>query len=301
MASEREARRRAYLDKTAAETDGLAARGAIFGGNAFSEVLLVKGELSEAEKGGEPPLSGADGKALRASLDRLGYAPEDWEWALTVDADGEPLDASLLRETVCALDPATLVCCDEAAANLAREAYADELALLDPSPRGEVLSAWLDFLSRVEQDGTAPFAETRVEGASDMLVALALVGSEARAVLSDYVPASSDLPAPGVVSSLRLDEIPALVACLPRAGGLPEGFLILVPPERARAIWRSLLSFGEIYPVGLGALRELLCDTLPWGELLSTSDVVRYSGSTLRGWSLVRNEGDFVGARELEP
>lgn len=131
MASEREARRRAYLDKTAAETDGLAARGAIFGGNAFSEVLLVKGELSEAEKGGEPPLSGADGKALRASLDRLGYAPEDWEWALTVDADGEPLDASLLRETVCALDPATLVCCDEAAANLAREAYADELALLD--------------------------------------------------------------------------------------------------------------------------------------------------------------------------
>ncbi len=131
MASEREARRRAYLDKTAAETDGLAARGAIFGGNAFSEVLLVKGELSEAEKGGEPPLSGADGKALRASLDRLGYAPEDWEWALTVDADGEPLDVSLFRETVCALDPATLVCCDEAAANLAREAYADELALLD--------------------------------------------------------------------------------------------------------------------------------------------------------------------------
>lgn len=131
MASEREARRRAYLDKTAAETDGLAARGAIFGGNAFSEVLLVKGELSEAEKGGEPPLSGADGKALRASLDRLGYAPEDWEWALAVDADGSPLDASLFRETVCTLDPATLVCCDEAAANLAREAYADELALLD--------------------------------------------------------------------------------------------------------------------------------------------------------------------------
>lgn len=131
MASEREARRRAYLDKTAAETDGLAARGAIFGGNAFSEVLLVKGELSEAEKGGEPPLSGADGKALRASLDRLGYAPEDWEWALAVDADGSPLDVELFRETVCALDPATLVCCDEAAANLAREAYADELALLD--------------------------------------------------------------------------------------------------------------------------------------------------------------------------
>ena len=131
MASEREARRRAYVDKAVAEADALVARGVRMGGNAFSEVLLVKGELSEAEKGGEQPLSGADGTALKASLDRLGYAPEDWEWALTVDADGEPLDASLLRETVCALDPATLVCCDEAAANLAREAYADELALLD--------------------------------------------------------------------------------------------------------------------------------------------------------------------------
>ena len=131
MASERDARRRAYLDKAAAETDSLAARGVRMGGNAFSAVLLVKGELSEAEKGGEPPLSGADGKALRASLDRLGYAPEDWEWLLTVDGEGEPLDADLLREAVCALDPPTLVCCDEAAANLLREAYADDLAALD--------------------------------------------------------------------------------------------------------------------------------------------------------------------------
>lgn len=101
------------------------------GGNAFSAVLLVKGELSDAEKGGEPPFSGADGRALRASLERLGYAPEDWEWLLAVDEGGEPLEASLMREAVCALDPATLVCCDEAAAALVREAYADDLALIE--------------------------------------------------------------------------------------------------------------------------------------------------------------------------
>ena len=114
MASERDARRRAYLDKAAAEIDALAARGVRMGGNAFSSVLLVKGELSEAEKNDEPPFSGADGAALRASLERLGYPPEDWEWLLTVDADGAVLDAGLLRGAVCALDPATLVCCDEA-------------------------------------------------------------------------------------------------------------------------------------------------------------------------------------------
>ena len=116
MASERDARRRAYLDKAAAEIDALAARGVRMGGNAFSSVLLVKGELSEAEKNDEPPFPGADGTALRASLERLGYPPEDWEWLLTVDADGGPLDAGLLRGAVCSLDPASLVWCDEAAA-----------------------------------------------------------------------------------------------------------------------------------------------------------------------------------------
>ena len=127
MASERDARRRACVDKATAEIDSLVARGARIGGNAFSAVLLVKGELSEGEKDGEPAFSGADGKALRASLERLGYAPEDWEWLLAVDTAGAMLDAALFREAVCALDPSTLICCDEAAAALAREAYADDL------------------------------------------------------------------------------------------------------------------------------------------------------------------------------
>ena len=79
MASERDARRRAYLDKAAAEVDALAARGVVMGGNAFSTVLLVKGKLTEAEKNGDAPFSGADGTALKASLKALGYAPEEWE------------------------------------------------------------------------------------------------------------------------------------------------------------------------------------------------------------------------------
>lgn len=131
MASEREARRRACVDKAAAEIDGLAARGARMGGNAFSSVLLVKGELSEEERAGAPAFGGADGTALKASLERLGYPPEDWEWLLTVDAAGEPLEAALLGEAVCALDPATLICCDEAAARQLREVYADDLSAIE--------------------------------------------------------------------------------------------------------------------------------------------------------------------------
>ena len=130
MASERDARRRAYLDKTAAETDALEARGVMMGGNAVSPVLLVKGQLTEDEKNGAPAFSGADGKALRASLAALGYAPEDWETLLVVGEDGSPLGPELLREALSALDPSTLVCCDEAAASALREAYADDLAIL---------------------------------------------------------------------------------------------------------------------------------------------------------------------------
>ena len=131
MASERDARRRAYLDKATAELGALADRGALMGGNAFSSVLLVKGELTDAEKNGEPPFSGPDGTALRASLERLGYPPEDWAWLLAADGEGAPLDAALMREAVCALDPATMLCCDEAAAAVLRETYADELVALE--------------------------------------------------------------------------------------------------------------------------------------------------------------------------
>lgn len=130
MASERDARRRACVDKTAAEVDALVRRGVRLGGNAFSSVLFVKGDLSEAERGGDEPFSGEDGRALKASLKALGYPPEDWETLLAVGDDGAPLDADLLREAVCAVDPVTLVCCDEPAAAVVREAYADELASL---------------------------------------------------------------------------------------------------------------------------------------------------------------------------
>lgn len=126
MASERDARRRACVDKAAAEVDSLVGRGALMGGNAFSSVLVVKGDPSDAERDGAEPLSGRDGTALRASLERLGYPPEDWAWLAVGSFPGATPDA-LVREAVCVLDPDTLVCADEAAAAAVRDAFADEL------------------------------------------------------------------------------------------------------------------------------------------------------------------------------
>ncbi len=131
MANVKEARRRACIDKTNAEVEALEAKGVVFGGNAFSSILFAKGELTPAEKTGAEPYFSAEGQALQASIKALGYAPEEWETLLTCDAAGEPLDALVLREAVATLDPATLVCCDEAAAAAVREAFADDLAILD--------------------------------------------------------------------------------------------------------------------------------------------------------------------------
>lgn len=131
MASERELRARAYRAKAEAELSGLAARGVVAGGNAFSSVLLAKGELTDEEAGGAAAFSGADGAALKASLARLGYAPEDWATLLTCEDDlRTPLAPELLREAVCTLDPSTVVLCDEPAADAFREAYADELSAI---------------------------------------------------------------------------------------------------------------------------------------------------------------------------
>lgn len=131
MASDREGRRQAYLGKAKAELAELERRDVVLAGNAFSPVLLVKGEPN-AEETADPAklLAGADGKALRASLTALGYPPEAWAGMLSRTPAGEALDGELVRLAVATLDPDTLVACDETAADALREAYADDLCQL---------------------------------------------------------------------------------------------------------------------------------------------------------------------------
>lgn len=116
--------------KTRAELDELETCGVVIVGNAFSSVLFVKGEPGVAERTGGELLSGKDGTALRAALQALGYAPEDWAAVATWDSRKELLDGALLRQSVAALDPATLVVCDDLAAEAVRNAFADDLVVL---------------------------------------------------------------------------------------------------------------------------------------------------------------------------
>lgn len=114
----------AFVDKSKAELDALAQEGLTMAGNAFSPVLFLKAQAPDSAEG---LLAGADGDALRASLKALGYQPQDWVALSTVADGGAPVAPGLLRRALCALDPQTVIACDEASAQALRETYAEEL------------------------------------------------------------------------------------------------------------------------------------------------------------------------------
>ena len=140
MQTSTEAKKQAILEATRQELDALTVQGVWMEGNAFSPVVLVKGQLNDAEAAGGSLLAGADGTALRASLAAIGYAPEDF-CALSAVAQtsdepaaapaGEPLPQALFREALEALDPEAVILLDTVAADLMREAYADALVVIE--------------------------------------------------------------------------------------------------------------------------------------------------------------------------
>lgn len=172
-----------------------------------------------------------------------------------------------------------------------------EYVVCDPTPRGEALGAWVGLLSRAESGGVRAFEDASACDASDLLVPLLLAGPASAAVLSDYLH-GEELPEPGQVRQLRLDAIDAVVVRAP-APLAQDALLVLVPPARARVLWRSLLSFTEVSPVGAPGVSALLAAGLPWGELLRRTGPERLGRDELYGWGLVRDACDFVGARAL--
>lgn len=176
---------------------------------------------------------------------------------------------------------------------------ANEYVLLDPSDRGDVVVAWLGFLSQIEQNGFAPYAGTKLEEATDMLTPLLMAGNAATAVLSDYVSHPRDLPAVGQVKNVYLDKISAVASRIAIPGITFPVFVLLVPPAQASILWRSFLSFNEVSPVGCVAVCRAMAEMLPWGGLLSEKDKVLPSAAQLESWGLLRSTRDFVGSRCL--
>ncbi len=175
-----------------------------------------------------------------------------------------------------------------------------EYVLLDPTHRGPVVAGWLTFLSQISSNGNAPYEGTTLGEASGMLVPLLVMGERANELLSDYLPnAARSLPARGSVGSVSLDgHIPALAMGLPLDGAGVTSYVLLVHQGAVRVVWRSLLSFEWVMPVGRNAVLEAW-SRHPWTRPLESSDVVEIGEQNLRNWGLLRPGNDFVGARGI--
>ena len=176
---------------------------------------------------------------------------------------------------------------------------AREYVVCDASPRGDILSGWMSFVSAIEQQGYAPYTDLDMDDATGTHCVMLLAGAAANKVLGDYLSQGVALPAEGNVVSCDLDAFPCVVSHVPQIKGHVSTYLIFVPPACAVPLWRSFLSFPEVTPVGTDGFRKFMGTVLPWTRMLDSQDAVRADARTLAKDGLLRKEQDFIGARGI--
>lgn len=171
----------------------------------------------------------------------------------------------------------------------------NEYVVLDASERSLVLDEWLSIIASVEQNGVAPYAAVSLEDATPLLTPLLLAGKKAKKVLMDYL-GEQRLPEDSKLCNLMLDQtIPALVANV--STKKVPAYLVMVPPVHTVILFRSLLSFETVHPLGHKQLVEGLKTYLPWFSELASNTKVVVAKDKLEGWGLLRASDDFIGAR----
>lgn len=171
----------------------------------------------------------------------------------------------------------------------------NEYVVLDASERSLVLEEWLSIIVSVEQNGVTPYAEVSLEDATPLLTPLLLAGKKAKKVLMDYL-GEQQLPEDSKLCNLMLDQtIPALIANV--STKKVPAYLAMVPPVHTVILFRSLLSFETVHPLGHKQLIEGLKSYLPWFSELASNTKVVLAKDKLEGWGLLRTSADFIGAR----
>ena len=171
----------------------------------------------------------------------------------------------------------------------------NEYVVLDASERSLVLDEWLSIIASVEQNGVAPYAGVSLEDATPLLTPLLLAGKKAKKVLMDYL-GEQKLPEDSKLCNLMLDQtIPALVANV--STKKVPAYLVMVSPVHTVILFRSLLSFETVHPLGHKQLVEGLKTYLPWFSELASNTKVVVAKDKLEAWGLLRASDDFIGAR----
>jgi len=125
---------------------------------------------------------------------------------------------------------------------------------------------------------------------------IALQGPEALRIVGELAGEGWEPPSRFTLKEATLDTVPALVARTGYTG--EDGVEILTAETNAVQIWRAILSFGEVSPVGLGA-RDTL--RLEMGYPLYGSDMDRTIDpiSAGLGWAVPASKSGFIGAEAV--
>ena len=139
-------------------------------------------------------------------------------------------------------------------------------------------------------------AEVELVDESDRTSLIALQGPEALAIVSELAGQGWEAPARFTLCEAMLDTIPALVARTGYTG--EDGVEILTSMSSAPALWRAILSFGQVSPIGLGA-RDTL--RLEMGYPLYGSDMDRTIDpiSAGLGWVVPAAKTAYIGAEAV--
>ncbi|MCL2024572.1 MAG: glycine cleavage system aminomethyltransferase GcvT [Coriobacteriia bacterium] len=132
---------------------------------------------------------------------------------------------------------------------------------------------------------------------SDRTALLALQGPEALRILSELIGEEFEPPARFHLVAAMLDErIPALVARTGYTG--EDGVELIVRADDAATLWRALLSFPEVTPVGLGA-RDTLRLEMGYPLYGTDMDETRNPIEAGLGWVCPADKTGYIGAEAV--
>jgi aminomethyltransferase len=140
-------------------------------------------------------------------------------------------------------------------------------------------------------DERLPLSVERVDE-SDRTALIALQGPKALMLVAELACEDCEIPPRFHIGGADLDEVPVLLARTGYTG--EDGVEIVCHSNHAVQLWRDILSYPEVCPVGLGA-RDTL--RLEMGYPLYGSDMDRTTDpiSAGLGWAVSMDKGDFVG------
>ena len=176
----------------------------------------------------------------------------------------------------------------------------NEYFYLDISNHGGLLSSCIaNYLFEKKRQG-ASSEKVSLEDADQLLVPLFVAGPRAHEVLSDYLnDTQSALPPIGKLSFCLLDaRIAALIGHVPLKD--LDAYIVLVNPQQVQILWRSLLSFPMVVPIGEADLIQILSHELPWLRASHNVDETSISQDVHNVHGFVRSSRDFIGGQALQ-